>query len=302
MDDKPTLYRNVLDYLYDGVYFLNAERKISFWNKGAERITGYLAAEVMGRSCADDILCHVDKQGRNLCRDDCPAMDVLNDGQRREAEVYLLHKNGYRKPVRIRVAPIKDASGRVVGAMEIFSDDTSPESLRRRVAILEKLSSLDPLTQLPNRRSMEAAIASRRAEMTRYEVAFGILFIDIDNFKSVNDTYGHETGDRVLRLVAKTLTRSLRPFDLAGRWGGEEFLAVILNVDALDLGFVAERVRALIAETRTPLNENYLSVSVSIGGTLARTSDSSETLVNRADRAMYQSKMEGRDRVNLDAD
>ena len=302
MDDKPTLYRNVLDYLYDGVYFLDAERKISFWNKGAERITGYLAAEVMGRSCADDILCHVDKQGRNLCRDGCPAMDVLNDGQRREAEVYLLHKNGYRKPVRIRVAPIEDASGRVVGAMEIFSDDTSPESLRRRVAILEKLSSLDPLTQLPNRRSMEAAIASRLAEMTRYEVAFGILFIDIDHFKSVNDTYGHETGDRVLRLVAKTLTRSLRPFDLAGRWGGEEFLAVILNVDALDLGFVAERVRALIAQTRTPLDDDYLSVSVSIGGTLARANDSSETLVSRADRAMYQSKMEGRNQVNLDID
>ncbi len=302
MVDNPSLYRDVLDNLYDGVYFLDLQRKIFFWNKGAERITGYLAADVLGRRCADDVLCHVDKQGRNLCRDGCPAAAVLKDGQRREAEVYLLHKNGFRKPVRTRVAPIEDASGRIAGVMEIFSDDTSPENLRRRVALLEKLSSLDPLTHLPNRRSMEATIASRLAETHRYGVTFGVLFIDIDHFKSVNDTYGHETGDHVLRLVAKTLARSLRPFDLSGRWGGEEFLAVILNVDVAHLGVVAERVRALIAATRIPLEDNYLSVSVSIGGTLARAGDSPETLLNRADQFMYRSKMEGRNRVHLDTD
>ena len=260
MVDNATLYRGVLDNLYDGVYFLDRNRQIFFWNKGAERITGYRAADVVGRSCADDILCHVDKQGHHLCRDGCPAAEVLNDGQRRETEVYLRHKNGYRKPVRIRVAPIEDASGRIVGAMEIFSDDTSPESLRRRVALLEKLSSLDPLTHLPNRRSMEATSASRLAETHRYEVSFGVLFIDIDHFKSVNDTHGHETGDHVLRLVAKTLARSLRPFDLAGRWGGEEFLAVILNVDTIDLGVVAELFRALIAEKGIPIEDVYLRV------------------------------------------
>jgi diguanylate cyclase (GGDEF)-like protein/PAS domain S-box-containing protein len=302
MVDNPSLYRDVLDNLYDGVYSLDLQRKIFFWNKGAERITGYLAADVLGRRCADDILCHVDKQGRNLCRDGCPAAAVLKDGQRREAEVYLLHKNGFRKPVRTRVAPIEDASGRIAGVMEIFSDDTSPENLRRRVALLEKLSSLDPLTHLPNRRSMEATIASRLAETHRYGVTFGVLFIDIDHFKSVNDTYGHETGDHVLRLVGKTLASSLRPFDLSGRWGGEEFLAVILNVDVAHLGVVAERVRALIAATRIPLEDNYLSVSVSIGGTLARAGDSPETLLNRADQFMYRSKMEGRNRVHLDTD
>ena len=119
MVDNPGLYRDVLDTIYDGVYFLDRQRKIFFWNKGAERITGYRAADVMGRSCADDILCHVDKQGRHLCREGCPAADVLNDGQRREAEVYLLHKNGYRKPVRIRVAPIEDAAGRLGAARHL---------------------------------------------------------------------------------------------------------------------------------------------------------------------------------------
>jgi len=302
MVDNATVYREVLDNLYEGVYFLDRQRQIYFWNKGAERITGYHADEVVGRRCADNILCHVDADGRSLCREGCPATDVLNDGQRRESKVYLLHKNGYRKPVRIRVAPIEDPSGRITGAMEIFSDDTSPESLRRRVAILEKLSSLDSLTQLPNRRSMESTIAFRMAETTRYEVTFGILFIDIDRFKSVNDTYGHETGDRVLQLVASTLARSLRPFDLSCRWGGEEFLALILNVDEIQLGVVAERVRALIAQTRVPLGKDYLSVTVSIGATLAQTADTLESLIRRVDKLMYRSKMTGRNRVSLDAD
>ena len=152
------------------------------------------------------------------------------------------------------------------------------------------------------RRSIEAAITTRLAERQRYQVNFGVLFIDIDDFKSVNDRHGHDKGDHVLRLVAKTLTRSLRPFDLAGRWGGEEFLALILNVDLLQLSVVAERVRALIAQTRIPLEDNYLNVTVSIGGTLARPDDTPETLVNRADRFMYQSKMAGRNRIQLDDD
>ena len=170
------------------------------------------------------------------------------------------------------------------------------------MALLEKLSSLDPLTNLPNRRSMETSIAARMAETRRYDVTFGVLFVDIDRFKAVNDAHGHETGDQVLRLVAKTLARSLRPFDVCGRWGGEEFLAIILNVDTLQLEVVAERVRALIAQTRIPLGGDHMSVTASIGGTLAQAGDSLESLVDRADRAMYASKMAGRNRITLDAD
>ncbi|MGD9330642.1 MAG: sensor domain-containing diguanylate cyclase [Desulfobacterales bacterium] len=302
MLENASLYRAVLDNVYDGVYFLDRKRKIFFWSKGAERITGYASDEVLGRRCADDILCHVDKAGRGLCKEACPAAEVLTDGQRRESEVYLLHKNGFRKQVRIRVAPIEDADGRIVGVMEIFSDDVTPDSMRRRIALLEKLTALDPLTHLPNRRSIEATIVSRLAETYRYQVIFGILFIDIDHFKSINDRHGHEIGDRVLQVVAETLTRSLRPFDLAGRWGGEEFLAVVLNVDAAQLGLVAERVRALIAQTRIPLEDGHIKVTVSIGAALSRADDAPTALVDRADRLMYRSKMAGRNQVHLDTE
>ena len=300
MVDEIRLYRGVLDNLYEGVYCLDLQRRIFFWNKGAERITGYRADEVLGRSCEDNILCHVDRRGRNLCREGCPAAKAMHDGRRHESDVFLLHKNGHRKPVRVRVAPVAEADGTIVGAMEIFSDDISSQSLRQRIARLERLSALAPLTRLPNRRSMEAILTARLAENRRYGDAFGILFIDIDHFKAVNDTHGHEVGDQVLRLVATTLTRSMRPFDVAGRWGGEEFLAVVFKVSASELALVAERVRALIAETRIPIGGAYLGVTVSIGATLAEKDDALEGLIARADRRMYRSKMQGRNQVSFE--
>ena len=178
MFENTAIYQEVLNNLYEGVYFLDTDRTISFWNQGAERITGYVAPEVMGRPCADDILCHVDQEGTSLCQEDCPAARTLEDGQAREADVFLLHRNGHRVPVRIRVAPILDAAGRIIGAVEVFADNSSPETLRQRIDLLEKLTGLDPLTQLPNRRRLEEEIQARLAETKRYGLTFGILFAD----------------------------------------------------------------------------------------------------------------------------
>lgn len=132
MVENAAIFQEVLNNLYEGVYFLEAGRTIAFWNRGAERITGYPAPEVMGRACADNILCHVDREGTNLCRDKCPAAHTLGDGRPREANVFLLHKDGHRVPVRIRVAPILDAANRIIGVVEVFSDNSSRETLLKR--------------------------------------------------------------------------------------------------------------------------------------------------------------------------
>ena len=299
MIENSAIYEEVLNNLYEGVYFLDADRTITFWNQGAERITGYPAPEVMGRSCADNILCHVDTEGTNLCQGKCPAAHTIEDGQLREADVFLLHRDGHRVPVRIRVAPILDVDGRIVGAVEVFSDNSSRETLRQRINLLEKLTGLDPLTQLPNRRRLEEEIQARLAETQRYGLTFGVLFADIDQFKSVNDTYGHQIGDQVLKMVGHTMLNALRPFDTAGRWGGEEFLAVVVNVDLETLTGVAERMRALVAQSRLQLNGDNLTVTVSVGATLVLPGDDSETLLQRADQGMYRSKSGGRNQVTL---
>lgn len=299
MDPHPHFNPDFLDSLFEGVYFLDSRRRIVYWNRAAEDITGYAADEVIGRSCADNILVHVDDKGTNLCLHGCPVSQVLKDGQPVQKEVYFRHKDGHRVSVAVRVSPVFDDRGRITGAVEFFSDNTSHVALRQRIAELEKQALLDPLTFVANRRCLQINIEARLQEMDRYGSHFGLMFLDLDRFKSVNDTYGHDVGDEVLKLVARTLSSNTRIFDIIGRWGGEEFLGILINMDAGGLSQLAEKFRTLVERSTLKRSRYDISVTVSIGVTMAKRGDSLETLINRADRLMYRSKTEGRNRVTI---
>ncbi len=295
------LYREIVENMVDGVYFVDRERRITYWNKGAERITGYTAAEVVGSSCADNLLVHVDAHGRELCKGSCPLIAAMADGGPHEAEVYLHHKQGHRLPVWVRTAPLRDPAGLFAGAVEIFSDMSSRQVLARQVAELKKLALIDPLTGISNRRHFETQLHSRLEELRRSGISFGLLFMDIDYFKQINDRYGHEVGDQVLRTVAKTLELSVRPFDLVSRWGGEEFAGVFPHTDLEDLHGIAERLRVLVGHSQVPIGIGELSVTLSIGGGLAVPGDSAASLLKRADALMYASKEKGRNRTTIES-
>lgn len=291
-------YKKLLDEFYDGVYFVDRERRIIYWNRGAERITGFKAAEVMGRRCSDNILLHVDGEGRSLCNGFCPLQFTISDGMPRNAEVYLHHKSGFRVPVAVRVTPIRNPGGEVSGAVEVFTDNSPQAVLLERVSQFERLAYIDPLTEVANRRYAEIVLTARHEEMKRYGWPFGILFVDIDLFKAVNDRYGHAVGDDVLRMTAKTLVNSVRSFDVVGRWGGEEFIAIIANVGSGELRTFADRIRTLVEHSSLPADPP-VAVTVSIGATIARDGDTVDELVDRADELMYRSKLDGRNRLTL---
>src|SRR3990172_9232156 len=176
-------YKTLLDNLYDGVYFVDKDRKITYWNKGAERITGYAAIEVAGRHCSDSILMHIDDKGKVLCTGCCPLTEAMTAGELRSTDVYLLHKDGHRVPITVRVAPIRDAEGNIIGGGEIFNDNASGIAALERGAEFEKLAYVDPLTGLPNRRYTEITLSARSEEMQRYGWPFGVIYIDVDRFK-----------------------------------------------------------------------------------------------------------------------
>jgi diguanylate cyclase (GGDEF)-like protein/PAS domain S-box-containing protein len=283
-------YKVLLDNISDGVYFTDRQRTVMYWNKTAERITGYSAAEVLGHHCHDKILNHVNEQGESLCLAMCPLACTIKDCQPRQAHVFLHHKLGHRVPVYMRTMPLFDENDGVIGAAEFFTDTVANPSLQRRVRELEQLALLDPLTQLPNRRYIEPEIDARFNEMKRMGLTFGLLFMDIDQFKKFNDTYGHDTGDKALQTVAATLKAATRPFDLVGRWGGEEFLGVIRNVDIARLSEIGNRLRLLVANSWVDYKQNQLRVTLSVGATLAKADDTRQSLIERSDRLMYQSK------------
>lgn len=292
-------FQELLDQLYDGVYFVDSERRIVYWNHAAEAISGFSMADVLGRGCADNILTHIDGDGQSLCQGACPLAKTLVDGKSREAEVYLHHRRGHRVPVAIRVSAIRDADGHIVGAAELFNDVSSPIAIRERFRELENLAYLDALTELANRRYMVKEIQQRLEELRRYGWNSGLIFADIDHFKRVNDDYGHQVGDDVLKAVGKTLAVNVRPFDLIGRWGGEEFLGIVRNIDSNALHLLADRLRMLVAHTRVAANGDALSVTVSMGATVMAPDDELEQAVQRADQLMYQSKCQGRNRVTV---
>jgi diguanylate cyclase (GGDEF)-like protein len=157
------------------------------------------------------------------------------------------------------------------------------------------------LTQVGNRKFAEMNLERRLNEFREYDIQFGVLFIDIDNFKIFNDTFGHNVGDKVLIMVARTISNIMRPLDVVCRWGGEEFVVLIPSTNANALKDIAERTRVFIMRNWIDEYKDTLKVTVSIGGTMAHKDDTNETVIQRADELMYQSKMNGRNLVTMDS-
>ncbi|MBE0532150.1 MAG: GGDEF domain-containing protein [Rhodospirillales bacterium] len=297
---KPEIYRDVLDTIVDGVYFVDAERRIVLWNKGAEQISGYDTGDVLGHCCADNILCHIDGKGKALCEEGCPLAATLADGLPRTTDMYLHHKAGHRVSVEAKVSALRDVAGRIVGAVEVFSDNSVKMAALESVDRLIEESLIDPLTKVGNRRHIEITVRGRFEEMARYRWPFALVLCDIDRFKEINDAYGHAIGDEVLLMVSKTLQGAVRSFDFLGRWGGEEFLLCLPNVgDVEALTAITERFRALVAASSVRLDGQTLSVTASFGATLATREDNADSAFRRADALLYRSKEGGRNLTSV---
>ena len=147
MDKK--FYQDLLDQMSDGVYFVNLDRRITYWNGGAERITGYGAHEVLGHSCAEGLLRHIRDSGQQLCLHRCPLLAVMKDGNAREAHVFLHHKDGQRVPVTVWGQAIRSPGGEIVGSVEVFhARGANPYSGQRQD---RKDDSVDTVTGLARR-------------------------------------------------------------------------------------------------------------------------------------------------------
>lgn len=294
-----SFYEALIENVSAGVYFVDRRRVIIHWNKGAERLSGYAANEVAGKSCGAAVLQHEDENGRCLCAEGCPLKDTLRDGTPREVEVYLRHKLGHRVPVIVRASAIRDSRGEIVGAVEVFNDASAKKRLERRAGELEDFAYRDCVTGVANRRYAELRLDQVVQDAQVLGRHTGLILLDLDNFKHVNDTLGHPTGDRVLAGIGKTLARCLRRSDVIGRWGGEEFLVLLLDSKTDSLEGIAERCRIRIASAGIASPGEALQVTASMGVTLVSPSDSTESVIVRADRLLYESKRAGKNRVSF---
>jgi diguanylate cyclase (GGDEF)-like protein len=223
----------------------------------------------------------------------------MTDGKPREAHVYLHHKDGHRVPVNVRGQALRDSAGTIVGSVEVFSTPLANPYAGHR--LVRKDDSLDPVTGLPSRRLGELHLQTLMRAVSEQASTLGVLYIDADHFKDVNDTFGHKTGDEVLRMVGQSLANGLRRGDLPVRWGGEEFLALLPGTDLAGLQSAAERVRMLSENSWIQKGDAQVRVTVSVGATMALPEETADDLVDRADAFMYASKKGGRNRVTTDS-
>ena len=189
----------------------------------------------------------------------------------------------------------------LVAQMAGLIEDLEQEMKRER-HLAERLQNLlanDHLTGLANRRRVEDTIASRWESWVASGQDFALISIDVDHFKSVNDRFGHDVGDEVLRRVARALEASVRSTDLAGRFGGEEFAVVVLASNAADAGKVAERIRSRIEISPMPDGVGRVTVSAGLAGTFSAQVNSAQELFKLSDQALYRAKTAGRNRVDI---
>ncbi len=293
---EPDRLAEILDDLPQPLYLVDRERTIRFWNRACERVSGFRAEDVVGRSCFDEILRHIDERGRSLCSELCPLAATMHDGRSRCGRVWLHHRDGHRVPISVVTQPVRDATGTVVGGIESFTDESSLTQVRERLHEMEHLAMVDSLTDVPNRRFLEVVLSSRLAEMRRFGSALSVAIVDVDDFKLVNDRFGHQTGDAALRMVATVMAANQRTEDVVARLAGDEFVLLLSNAGLQAAVEVCERLRMLIASSDLQRGDVNVAMTASFGVTAATEHDTVESVLQRADQLLYRAKLE-RDRV-----
>jgi len=270
------------DYLFDAVVVTDLQGTIIDWNKGSEQLYGYSKNEAIGQPV--NIL-HVPEDSENITSEVISA--VQKSGQW-SGEIRMLHKNGNIGWIESMCVPIFDESETMVGALGINRDITKRKN---EIEHLEHLAHYDYLTNIPNRSLLFDRVEHLIDRSERDELTFALFYIDLDNFKLINDTKGHAYGDQVLIEVASRLKQSIRKSDTVARIGGDEFILVLENIT--DKNYIKIMLEKLTKTLKTDfiLDNEKLDVSCSIG--VATYPDSGKTmdkLLNIADDAMYKRK------------
>jgi diguanylate cyclase (GGDEF)-like protein len=202
------------------------------------------------------------------------------------------------KRLHARMRPITLALATAVMVVIVLT--TMLSIIARQREVMKQLATTDVLTGLLNRRELMNIGEQEAARARRYHTSLSLLMLDIDHFKYVNDTWGHQTGDRALQSLAEVMMQVVREHDVVGRYGGEEFLILLPHTDAAAVQTVAERIRALVQSSHHTLSDNgeVVHFTVSIGVVTQSTDNTSlEDLISQADQALYKAKAQGRNRV-----
>jgi diguanylate cyclase (GGDEF)-like protein/PAS domain S-box-containing protein len=302
MIDDLEIFRHVLSELPVGVYFVDREQRIAFWNRGAEEITGYLSQNVLGHHMGENFLQHVDQDNRRLEGPELPMLAALRDGKSVKARVAVRHKEGHPVTVQLRAVPLRNDFGRIVGAAEYFEPSEPLIWQDQRRNVLELHGCMDPATGALSRAYTETQIQEHFATFEKHQVPFGILAVCVDGLEQIKSKHGAGAVTAVLKLVGHTLLNGLRTPDQLGRWTDSEFLILAAECAASDAARVGERLRKMVAAAQVEWWGDQLRVTLSAGAAAAKSGDVAQSVSQRAERGLLRAIAEGGNRLVLEND
>ena len=291
--------RLISDSSQDAIIMIDEHGGVRFWNPAAEKLFGYTSAEIMGKKIHNHLV-PMEKQ------DDEPEgpsegepvmakeIDCMGSGAVRcqLQEMYALRSNGAHVPVEVSVSrvPHEGQWWSVASIRDITERKAAEEQLRA-------FASTDSLTGLSNRRFFLETANRECDRMLRYGSRVSVIMLDVDHFKDINDTYGHDVGDAVLRELASVCRKGLREVDVIGRLGGEEFAVLLPETDEPGAVLVAERMRQAVSRIMVESDKGPVHLTISLGVAQACGDGNVEQLLKRADKALYRAKSQGRNQV-----
>lgn len=286
----------LLNNMRDGVIFVDTQGLILQWNPGAERLSGIMAEAVRSRKWSPAILGLRSERGQPLGENDCPVITALRCGTQVLRRLTMLGRNQQGVPVDVHAAPVVLQDGTILGVVVIIHDASPEISLEQRLEYFRERVTRDPLTDLANRAEFDRMLPLFVEQYQRRGIPFSLVICDLDRFKQVNDTFGHQAGDDAIRTLAAILRRYSRSGDLVARYGGEEFVMLCAACDIATATRRAEEIRQALAQTPQP-RLGGRAVTASFGVTEVQPGDTPETILRRADRALLMAKSKGRNTV-----
>ena len=289
IDENERHLREMTEALGVGVFVLDPQGRLTYANPEAVRMLGWPAEELVGHDAHERFHLHAE----GAPSQSCPMNQVLRSGRsyRSESEVFL-RADGTRLPVEVSCHPMRREDGSV-GLVTAFQDISDR---KRQEEGVRQLAYSDVLTGLPNRRLLLDLLTQALAQAEHHRRALAVMFLDLDNFKRINDTLGHDSGDELIRVVATRLQQNIRRGDTVSRLGGDEFVVLLSEIaHPRDASIVAEKMIASLKEPIT-IGTHHLEVTTSVGIAvfpIDATDDAAE-LVKKADAAMYAAKAAGR--------
>lgn len=300
--DSSEVLQGVIDGLSIGVTVVDHSGKIVLWNRHAERLTGFLRQDVLGRSVREGFLGGVDIENRELSGDAAPAIAAMREGKNLNLEASLRHRSGHRVPTRLRVSTLRDEHGSIIGAVESFEETIAVSDWERRQGKLAAYGCLDRSSGVLNHGMMQSHLRELLSTFAEHPVPFAVLCVALDQLEEVKKRHGPGALAALVRTVAQTLELSLRPTDSVGRWQENEFLAILQECTGEEARKTGERLRKMATMAKIEWWGDALPITLSIGATDARTGDTGDAMVQRAEARMQECRRQGGDRVILDTE